>query len=163
MKIPAYVLEKSRKIGEVRSRLRDRLGREPSVEEAKEVDMPVKIVSRALSCKEKLIWLDSPIKKGERGTLMEMFRDQNSFPPDSLLTAVSVIEDIYKALTILDSREREVIKMRFGIGYETSHTLEEIGRRFNLTKERVRQIERRALKKIRKSSAALALRSLIET
>ena len=93
---------------------------------------------------------------------MEVFKDQNSLPADSLISASLVPESINKALTILDSRSREVIKMRFGIGYETNYTLEEIGRRFNLTKERVRQIERQALKRIKKSSAASTLRSLIE-
>ena len=93
---------------------------------------------------------------------MEVFKDQNSLPADSLISASLVPEAVYKTLAILDSRDREVIKMRFGIGYETNYTLEEIGRRFNLTKERVRQIERQALKKIKKSSAAPTLRSLIE-
>ena len=93
---------------------------------------------------------------------MEVFKDQNSLPADSLISASLVPESVNQALKILDSRDREVIKMRFGIGYETSYTLEEIGERFNLTKERVRQIEKKALKKIKKSRAAPALRSLIE-
>ena len=163
VKVPAYVLEKSGKVRQTRSRLMEKLGREPRVEEiAREIDMSKKTLSRVLSCRERVIWLDSPIRKGERGTLMEVFKDQNSLPADSLISASLVPESVNKALTILDSRDREVIKMRFGIGYETNYTLEEIGRRFNLTKERVRQIERQALKKIKKSSAASTLRSLIE-
>jgi len=164
VKVPAYVLEKSGKVRQTRSRLMEKLGREPRVEEiAREIDMSKKTLSRVLSCRERVIWLDSPIRQGEKGTLMEVFKDQNSLPADSLISASLVPDSVNKALTLLDSRDREVIKMRFGIGYETNYTLEEIGRRFNLTKERVRQIEKKALKKIRKSSAAPALRSLIKT
>jgi len=163
VKVPAYVLEKSGKVRQTRSRLMEKLGREPRVEEiAREIDMSKKTLSRVLSCGERVIWLDSPIRQGERGTLMEVFKDQNSLPADSLISASLVPESVNQALKILDSRDREVIKMRFGIGYETSYTLEEIGERFNLTKERVRQIEKKALKKIKKSRAAPALRSLIE-
>ena len=163
VKVPAYVLEKSGKVKQARSRLMEKLGREPSVEEIScEIDMSKKTLSRVLSCGERVIWLDSPIRQGERGTLMEVFKDQNSLPADSLISASLVPESVNQALKILDSRDREVIKMRFGIGYETSYTLEEIGERFNLTKERVRQIEKKALKKIKKSRAAPALRSLIE-
>jgi RNA polymerase sigma factor (sigma-70 family) len=163
VKVPVYVLEKAKKVREVRSRLIDRTAREPRAEEiAKEIDLSTKTISRALSSRERLVWLDSPIKKGERTTLMEVFKDQNCLPPDSIIATSSVTESVYKALTILDGREMEIVKMRFGIGYENCHTLEEIGRRFNLTKERVRQIERRAMKRIRKSKSAPALRSLIE-
>lgn len=163
VKVPAYVLEKSGKVRQTRSRLMEKLGREPRVEEiAREIDMSKKTLTRVLSCRERVIWLDSPIRQGERGTLMEVFKDQNSLPADSLISASLVPEAVYKTLAILDSRDREVVKMRFGIGYETEYTLEQIGKRFNLTKERVRQIERQALKKIKKSSAASTLRSLIE-
>lgn len=163
VKVPAYVLEKYGKVRQVRSRLMEKLGREPRAEEiACEIDMSKKTLSRVLSWRERVIWLDSPIRQGERGTLMEVFKDQNSLPADSLISASLIPEAVYKALAILDNREREIIKMRFGIGYETNYTLEEIGRRFNLTKERVRQIERQALKKIKNSSAASTLRSLIE-
>ncbi len=163
VKVPVYVLEKAKKVKEARSRLMNRIAREPRAEEiAKEIDLSTKTISRALSSRERLVWLDSPIKKGERTTLMEVFKDQNCLPPDSIIAASSVTESVYNALTILNGREMEIVKMRFGIGYENCHTLEEIGRRFNLTKERVRQIERRALKRIRKSKSAPALRSLIE-
>jgi RNA polymerase primary sigma factor len=163
VKVPAYVLEKSRKIGEVRQQLKKKLGREPRVEEiAREIHISVKSLNCMLSFRERLVWLDSPIKQGERVTLMEIFEDQNSLSPDLLLTVSFVPEGVYKALENLSIRDREVIKMRFGIGYETNYTLEEIGRRLNLTKERVRQIERQALRKIKRSSSATALRSLIE-
>jgi RNA polymerase primary sigma factor len=163
VKVSAYVLEKSRKIGEVRQQLKKKLGREPRVEEiAREIHISVKSLNCMPSSRERLVWLDSPIKQGERVTLMEIFEDQNSLSPDLLLTVSFVPEGVYKALENLSIRDREVIKMRFGIGYETNYTLEEIGRRLNLTKEGVRQIERQALRKIKRSSSATALRSLIE-
>jgi RNA polymerase primary sigma factor len=93
---------------------------------------------------------------------MDVFKDQNCHPPDCLISASLVPGSVEKALMILDSREREVLKMRFGIGYDKNHTLEEIGKAFNLTKERVRQLEINAIKKIKKSNLAQALKSLID-
>ena len=88
MRVPAYVLEKSGKVRQTRSRLMEKLGREPRVEEiACEIDMSKKTLSRVLSFRERVIWLDSPIRQGERGTLMEVFKDQNSLPADSLISA----------------------------------------------------------------------------
>ena len=163
VKVPTYILERSGQVKEVRLRLWEKLGREPILEEiAREVDMPVKALNRVLLCNEKVVCLDSPIKDGERITLMEIFRDQNCHPPDSLITASLVPGSVEKALMILDCREREILKMRFGIGYESNYTLEEIGKMFDLTKERVRQLERNAIKKIKRSKVAQALKSLIE-
>ncbi len=163
VKVPAYVLEKATRVREVRTRLEEKIGRKPLPEEiAKEADMSAEAVSRVLRANEKTICLDSPIKKGEKVTLMDVFKDENSLPPDSLISSALVPESLDRALLNLDNRERVVIKMRFGIGYDNNSTLEEIGKRFGLTKERVRQIEKNALKKLRKSNSAKALRSLID-
>jgi RNA polymerase sigma factor (sigma-70 family) len=88
--------------------------------------------------------------------------DSDSIQVDNLIAEVSIPSSIDHALDILDGRERDVIKMRFGIGYNQSFTLDEIGKRFGLTRERIRQIEKKTLQKIRESSSAPALRSLIE-
>jgi len=163
VKVPTYILERSGQVKQVRLKLREKLGREPNLEEiAREIDMTVKALNRVLLCNEKVVCLDSPIRDGERVTLMDVFKDQNCHPPDCLISASLVPGSVEKALMILDSREREVLKMRFGIGYDKNHTLEEIGKAFNLTKERVRQLEINAIKKIKKSNLAQALKSLID-
>ncbi|MBI4228859.1 MAG: sigma-70 family RNA polymerase sigma factor [Deltaproteobacteria bacterium] len=163
VKIPGYVLEKSGRIREARSRLERKMGRRPVAEEiAREVGMSVKAVKRALKASENAVFLDSPIAGREGLTFMDFFEDQKFRPADSLIAEALVPKSIDDALQALDSREREIIKMRFGIGFETNYTLEQIGIRLNLTKERVRQIERHALRKLRRSHSAKTLRSLID-
>ncbi|HEX9666804.1 MAG TPA: sigma-70 family RNA polymerase sigma factor [Thermodesulfobacteriota bacterium] len=163
VKIPAYVLEKSGRIREARARLEKRIGRRPIAEDiAREVDMSVKAVSRALKASENVLCLDSPVIGREGTTFMDIFKDQEFRPPDSLIAKALVPKSVDDALKVLDSREREIIKMRFGIGFDTNYTLEKIGIRLNLTKERVRQIERHALRRLRRSKSANTLRSLIE-
>ena len=85
-----------------------------------------------------------------------------SAPVDSLIAAASLPKRLDQALAELDSREREVLKMRFGIGYENAFTLDEVGKRFSVTKERIRQIEKSALEKIKNSSSGTILKSMIE-
>lgn len=93
---------------------------------------------------------------------MDHIADSGATPVDSLIAEVSIPESVERALRMLDEREREIVKMRFGIGYQGTFTLNEIGKRFGLTRERIRQIERKALSTIRHSDCAEALRSLIE-
>ncbi|MCK5710420.1 MAG: RNA polymerase subunit sigma, partial [Deltaproteobacteria bacterium] len=93
---------------------------------------------------------------------MDYMADSESMPVDTLIAEVSIPSSIEHAFVVLDDRERDVIKMRFGVGYNQSLTLDESGKRFGLTSERIRQIEKQALQKIRESSCAPALKSLIE-
>ena len=93
---------------------------------------------------------------------MDYIEDSETIPVDTLIAEVSIPTSIEHALSILEEREREVVKMRFGIGHNQSFTLDEIGKSFGLTRERIRQIEKKALKKIRESASAPALKSLIE-
>jgi RNA polymerase primary sigma factor len=93
---------------------------------------------------------------------MDSIPDPNSEPPDSLIAAASLPQSVDEALLILSPREREILKMRFGINYENPVTLDEIGKGLDLTRERVRQIEKRSLEKLRNSDFAPALRSLME-
>jgi RNA polymerase sigma factor (sigma-70 family) len=163
VKIPTYVLEKSARIREARSRLEKKNGRRPVAEEiAREADMSVNAVKRAMKASENALCLDSPLIGSEGSTLMDIFKDQKFRPPDSLIAEALIPKSVADALQALDSREREIIKLRFGIGFETTCTLGQIGTMLNLTKERVRQIERHALKKLKRSRSAKTLRSLIE-
>ncbi len=163
VKIPSYVLEKSSRVRSMRSRLERDMGRAPFTEEiAERVNMSVENIKRVLEANEKIISLDSPVWDDEKMTYKDLIPDNNLPPPDSVIATVSIPENIDKALSVLSPREREVITMRFGIGYETPSTLDEIGKRFGLTRERIRQIEKGALKKLKRSKTAFILRSLLE-
>ncbi|HLE24022.1 MAG TPA: sigma-70 family RNA polymerase sigma factor [Thermodesulfobacteriota bacterium] len=163
IRVPTYVLERSGKVKNVRSGLEKKTGRNPLPEEiAKKVNMPVEGVKRVLGADERLAYLDSPIWQGEKMTLMDLVPDLNSPPPDLLIAAASIPKNLDEALMKLRPREREVLKMRFGIGYDNTSTLDEVGLHLGLTRERIRQIEKRALERLGKSKFAPALRSLIE-
>jgi RNA polymerase primary sigma factor len=163
VRIPAYVLEKSSKVQRVRSGLEKKIGRKPFPEEiAKKAKMSVEGVKRVLGANEKVIRLNSPVWQGEKMTLMDFVSDINATPPDSLIAAASIPKNIDDALSLLNPREREVIKMRFGIGCENTFTLDEVGRHLGLTRERIRQIEKRALQRLGRCKSAITLRSLIE-
>lgn len=163
IRIPAYVLEKSGKIQRVRSGLEKMTGRKPFPGEiAKKSSTSIEVVKRVLGASEKVVSLDSTIWQGEKMTLMDFVADPNSLLPDSLIAAASVPKNVNDALLMLSSREREVLKMRFGIGYGNSFTLDEVGKKFGLTRERIRQIERGALEKLNRSKSAPSLKSLIE-
>jgi RNA polymerase primary sigma factor len=124
--------------------------------------MSVEGVKRVLGANEKIIRLNSPIWQGEEMTLMDFVSDTNAIPADSLIAAASIPKNVNDALSLLNPREREVIKMRFGIGYENISTLDEIGKHLGLTRERIRQIEKRALQRLGRCKSAIVLRSLIE-
>jgi RNA polymerase primary sigma factor len=163
VRIPAYVLEKSSKVQKVRSKIEKKTGRKPLPEEiAKKAKMSIEGVKRVLGANEKVVRLNSPIWQGEKMTLMDFVSDINFVPPDSLIAASSIPKNVNDALCLLNSREREVLKMRFGIGHENPSTLDEVGRHLGLTRERIRQIEKRALERLGRSKSALVLRSLME-
>ncbi|HEX3036994.1 MAG TPA: RNA polymerase sigma factor RpoD/SigA [Thermodesulfobacteriota bacterium] len=163
VKAPAYVLEKSGKVRRVKKRLREETDSEPTAEEiAKGASISEDDVKRVLEANEKIISLDSRIRHGEKTTFIDFIADSNSPQADSLIALSSLPRSIDNALSILSSRERDVVKRRFAIGFENTSTLDEIGRQFGLTKERVRQIEMGALQKLKRSKSAPVLRSLIE-
>ncbi|MGH7800558.1 MAG: RNA polymerase sigma factor RpoD/SigA [Thermodesulfobacteriota bacterium] len=163
IRVPTYILERSGKVKNALSGLEKKTGRNPLPEEiAKKVNMPVEGVKRVLGADEKLAYLDSPVWRGEKMTLMDLVPDLNSLPPDLLIAAASIPKNLDDALMKLRPREREVLKMRFGIGYDNTSTLDEVGLHLGLTRERIRQIEKRALERLGKSKFAPALKSLIE-
>ena len=163
IRVPAYIIQKSGKVRDIYSSLEEKTGRRPLPEEiAKEVNISSESVKRVLRANEKVVCLDSPVWEGEKTTLKDSIPDPNSEPPDSLIASASLPQSVDEALLILSPREREILKMRFGINYENPVTLDEIGKGLDLTRERVRQIEKRSLEKLRKSDFAPALRSLME-
>jgi len=166
VKIPAYVLERAGKVWSERAKFLEENGVEPHPSElAKNVDMSVENVRQVLESgkgNSNTVRLDSPVWNEERATFMDYMVDDDNVPVDSLIAEFSIPACVEHALGVLDAREIEIVKMRFGIGYEGNFTLDEVGKKFDLTRERVRQIEKKALSKIRNSESAPALKSLIE-
>ncbi len=165
VKIPAYVLERAGKVWTERAKFMEEKGREPlPAEIAPAVEMSAENVKQVLESANtrNTVRLDSQVWNGNRATFADYIADEESMPVDSLIAEFSIPECVGHALKMLETREREVLEMRFGIGYEGRLTLDEIGKKFDLTRERIRQIEKRALSAIRNSSSATALRSLIE-
>ncbi len=164
VKMPAYLLEKAGKVRYVKKELTEQNEREPMAEEiAEKAQMSVENVKRILeSSGNRVVRLDTPVYDGEKATYLDFVEDSSSLVVDSIIAEISIPGNINSALLRLTEREREVVKMRFGIGYESTYTLDEIGQKFQLTRERIRQIEKKALERIRKSKSAPVLRSLMD-
>ena len=162
VKVPAYILEQASKVREARAKLYEQTGVEPDAADiAKLGNISAKSVSRILEAEKKTLTLDSPVWDGENTTYLDYIAD-NKDSADDIIAGFSLPDNLLQALHKLESREREVIQMRFGIGYDDCFTLDEIGKKFRLTRERIRQIEKKALTRLRKSKYAPALKSLME-
>jgi len=164
IRVPAYILEKSGKVFRAKSRLQKKKDRRPLPEEvAEESGMPVNEVKRILDAVTDVVHLNSPVVlgDGEKIPLLEFIPDK--FPlPDSIVAETSIPGRVREALSRLTQREEKILRMRYGIDCKKTYTLDEIGRRFNLTRERIRQIEKGALKKLSKSQTGKVLRSFVE-
>ncbi len=146
------------KIGKVSSDLEQNYGREPSAEEiAEELDMSPSEVTDTLKISSRHLSLDAPFQEGEDNRLLDVLEDEVQSPPDEELFDEALQKEIEKALTTLTDREAEVIRLYFGIGREKPMTLEQIGHKFGLTRERVRQIKEKAIRRLRHSSRSRAL------
>ena len=164
VKMPAYLLEKAGKVRHVKRTLTKENEREPYAEEiAAKAKISVENVKRILeSSGNRVVRLDTPVWAGENATYLDFIEDSGSTGVDSLIAEISIPDNINNALLRLNIREREVVKMRFGIGYEAPLTLDEIGKKFDLTRERIRQIEKKALERMRRSKSAPVLKSLMD-
>lgn len=163
IRVPVYVLEQASKVHKVTSKLHKETGRKPFPEEiAFESGISLEGVKRVLEATKDVVHLDSPIVDGEKTTLIDFIPDDGSRAPDSAVARVTLSEKLQSALGILTEREGTILKMRFGIGYARTFTLDEIGREFNLTRERIRQIEKRALEKLEDSDIGKMLKSFLE-
>ncbi|MGH7800606.1 MAG: sigma-70 family RNA polymerase sigma factor [Thermodesulfobacteriota bacterium] len=163
IRVPVYVGEKEGKIHRISSMLHKEMGRKPMPEEVSErVGIPVEGVKWILESENNVVHLDSPIFYGEKTTLLEFVPDNGSPASDAIVAKAAIPQRIREVLSILTPREQEIIRMRFGIDQETPHTLDEIGRKFSLTRERIRQIEKEALRKLRNSEMGDVLRGFLE-
>ena len=150
------------KIGKAFSNLEQEFEREPSASEiAEELEMTPYEVSDTLKISGKHLSLDAPFNQGDDNRLLDVIQDDHQPPPDDLLLDESLRIEVQRALTTLLDREAEVVKLYFGLEREHPLTLEEIGERFSLTRERVRQIKEKAIRRLRHTSRSRMLRSYL--
>ncbi len=147
------------KIGKAYSNLEQEFEREPNASElAQELDMDVGEVSDALRISGRHLSMDAPFSQGEENRLLDVIENDQQPSPDYMLMNESLKTEIERALSTLTEREAEVIKLYFGLNTDHSMTLEEIGERFNLTRERVRQIKEKAIRRLRHASRSKNLK-----
>jgi len=150
------------KIGKAYSNLEQEFEREPSAAElAHELDMDINEVSDTLKISGRHVSMDAPFAQGEENRLLDVLTNDQQPTPDNELMSESLKNEIERALGTLTEREAEVIKLYFGLNKEHSLTLEEIGEKFNLTRERVRQIKEKAIRRLRHASRSKNLRSYL--
>lgn len=161
VRIPLNRVAALTKIGKAFGTLEQEYEREPSAEEiASELDMDVDEVDYALKIAGRTVSMDAPLKQGDdnKNSLLDIMSNEHEQTPDNELMKQSLRYEIERSLSTLSDREAEVIKLYFGINRENSQTLEEIGERLNLTRERVRQIKEKALLRLRHSSRSKNLK-----
>ena len=150
------------KIGKAYSNLEQEFEREPSANElALELDMDINEVSDTLKISGRHVSMDAPFAQGEENRLLDVLSNESQPSPDFILMTDSLKNEIERALSSLTERESEVIKLYFGLNEEHSLTLEEIGEKFNLTRERVRQIKEKAIRRLRHASRSKNLRTYL--
>jgi RNA polymerase primary sigma factor len=160
IRIPVHMIETINKLIRVSRGLVQEVGREPSSEEiAKKMDMPVVKVRKIIKIAQEPISLETPIGEEEDSHLGDFIEDKLMPSPPDTVIHINLREQIEEALKSLTEREAKVLKMRFGLGDGNEHTLEEVGQQFKVTRERIRQIEAKALRKLKHPSRSRKLRS----
>ncbi|HEY7113926.1 MAG TPA: RNA polymerase sigma factor RpoD [Thermoanaerobaculia bacterium] len=164
IRIPVHMIETINKLTRTSRSLVQELGREPNAEEiAKRMDMPVSKVRKIMKIAQEPISLETPIGEEEDSHLGDFIEDRQVLSPIDAVLVSNLQDQTRRVLKSLTPREEQVLKMRFGVGDGSEHTLEEVGRSFNVTRERIRQIESKALRKLRHPSRAKKLRPFLET
>jgi RNA polymerase primary sigma factor len=159
IKLPLNRVGTIHKIGKAQCKLEQKYRRLPAIEEiAIELSIDEEEVRETIKIGNNHLSLDAPLLHGEDSKLMDLLGDDCREPPDDGIIEISLQEEINQTLDTLSEREKEVIKLYFGIGEETAHSLDEIGQRFNLTRERARQIKEKALRRLKHSSRSQRLR-----
>jgi len=158
------MIETINKLVRTSRQLVQEMGREPTPEEiAEKMDLPVDKVRRVLKIAAEPISLDTPIGEEEDNHIGDFLEDRSNHSPSESVMSSSLESQVLKALATLTPREEKVLRMRFGIDEKSDHTLEEVGQDFSVTRERIRQIEAKALRKLRHPSRSKKLRAFIES
>jgi len=163
IRIPVHMIETINKLIRVSRSLVQEIGREPTSEEiAKKMDMPVSKVRKIIKIAQEPISLETPIGEEEDSHLGDFIEDKVMPSPPDTVIHINLREQIEEALKSLTEREAKVLKMRFGLGDGNEHTLEEVGQQFKVTRERIRQIEAKALRKLKHPSRSKKLKSFTD-
>ncbi|MCC6643478.1 RNA polymerase sigma factor RpoD [Candidatus Peregrinibacteria bacterium] len=159
IRIPVHMVETINKLTHAQRRLVQELGREPSVEElASEMEMDVKKVKHILKISQDIVSLEAPVGTEEDSKLGDFIEDDDAILPQEATNRVLLKENIHEMLQYLSPRERKIIEMRFGLKDGVGHTLEEVGQEFNVTRERIRQIEAKVLQKLKEHPTSIKIR-----
>ncbi len=163
IRIPVHMIETINKLIRTSRYLVQELGREPTPEEiAERMDIPLEKVRKVLKIAKEPISLETPIGEEEDSHLGDFIEDKNTVSPVESVINIDLADQVKKVLGTLTPREERVLRMRFGIGEKSDHTLEEVGQDFEVTRERIRQIEAKALRKLRHPSRSKRLRTFME-
>jgi RNA polymerase primary sigma factor len=163
IRIPVHMIETINKLIRTSRYLVQELGREPTPEEiAEKMELPVDKVRKVLKIAKEPISLETPIGEEEDSHLGDFIEDKSAINPSEAVIDLNLSQQTRKVLATLTPREEKVLRMRFGIGEKSDHTLEEVGQDFDVTRERIRQIEAKALRKLRHPSRSKQLKSFIE-
>jgi RNA polymerase primary sigma factor len=163
IRIPVHMIETINKLVRTTRQLVQEIGREPTPEEiASRLDLPVDKVRKVLKIAKEPISLETPIGEEKDSHLGDFIEDKKVASPAESVIRMNLKEQTLKVLQTLTPREERVLRKRFGIGVDTAHTLEEVGHDFDVTRERVRQIEAKALRKLRHPSRSKMLRSFVD-
>ena len=164
IRIPVHMIETINKLIRTSRYLVQELGREPIPEEiAEKMDMPIDKVRKVLKIAKEPISLETPIGEEEDSHLGDFIEDKRIMSPADAVISMNLSEQTRKVLATLTPREEKVLRMRFGIGEKSDHTLEEVGQDFFVTRERIRQIEAKALRKLRHPSRSKKLKSFVDS
>ena len=163
IRIPVHMVETMNKVVWATRTLIQKTGKEPASDDvAEHLGLPRDKVSQILKMTRDPISLETPIGDGEHSHLVDFIEDKEAEPPDDATININLIEQTRIALGTLTPREEKILRMRFGIGEQSDHTLEEVGNDFFVTRERIRQIEAKALRKLRHPSRSRGLRSFVK-
>jgi RNA polymerase primary sigma factor len=163
IRIPVHMIETINKVVRTSRYLVQQLGREPTADEiAQQMEMPADKVRKVLKIVKEPVSLETPIGDDEESSLGDFVEDRQTLSPADAAMALSLEEQTRKVLATLTPREEQILRLRFGIGERSDYTLEEVGQRFAVTRERIRQIEAKALRKLRTPSRVRSLETFVQ-
>ena len=163
IRVPVHMIELINKIVRTTRQMFNEIGREPTPEElAKKLQMPLEKVRKTLKIAKEPLSLETPIGEEDDAHLGDLIEDKDAIQPIDAMIQSNLRETTTRVLASLTPREERIVRMRFGLGMNTDHTLEEVGQQFSVTRERIRQIEAKALRKLKHPSRSRVLRSFLD-
>jgi RNA polymerase primary sigma factor len=163
IRVPVHMIEVINKIMRTRQLMFNEIGREPTLEElAKKLQMPLEKIRKTLKIAKEPLSLETPIGEEDDSHLGDLIEDKNAIAPIDAMIQSNLRETTTRMLASLTPREERIVRMRFGLGMNSDHTLEEVGQQFSVTRERIRQIEAKALRKLKHPSRSRVLRTFLD-